>query len=68
MPAPLSALLVRIVVDVEEIVRDAGAYAPEEPDLEFWGKYGPPPKLSKEEEAKILEEEAALWESLKKKK
>lgn len=44
-----------------------GVYKEEEPDLAFWGKYGPPPKLSPEEEAKALEEERAMWASLQKK-
>jgi hypothetical protein len=48
-------------------VENTGAYAEPEPDLAFWGKYGPPPKLTKEEEDKILAEEAVMWESLKKK-
>ena len=47
---------------------DVGAYAPEEPDLKFWGKYGPPAKLSAEEEAKFEEEQKQLMESLTAKK
>ena len=42
-----------------------GAYAEPEPDLEFWGKYGPPKKLTKEEEEKALQEEKEMWASLK---
>jgi hypothetical protein len=41
-----------------------GSYKEEEPDLKFWGKYGPPPKLSKEEEAKYRAEEKAVLNEL----
>jgi hypothetical protein len=41
-----------------------GAYKEPEPDLKFWGKYGPPPKLSKEEEAKYRAEEKAMLKEL----
>ena len=47
---------------------DSGAYAEPEPDLKFWGKLGPPPKVSKEEEKKAREEEKAMIKSLSQKK
>lgn len=46
---------------------DGGVYKEPEPDLAFWGKYGPPKKLTPEEEAKQKAEEKALLKSLKKK-
>jgi hypothetical protein len=47
---------------------ETGAYAEPEIDVKFWGKYGPPAKLSKEEEKKYQAEERALFKSLAQRK
>jgi hypothetical protein len=57
-------VLTQEVKDKIGFKENTGAYAEPEPDLKFWGKYGPPEKLSKEEEEKFLEEEKALYAQL----
>ncbi len=47
---------------------ETGAYAEPEVDLKFWGKYGPPAKMTKEEEEKAKQEEKEMFKALTGKK